>query len=339
MKKYKDVFEGMVAEVKETPKEKNFLASAKIQWGKSDERNKNGRLYSDLVVAPAILKFNKEAQAGAGKIGSLDHPVGTSNTLLSNASHLVNKVWADEKKQWWADVKIMNTSKGRDLLAVLRTGSKIGASLRAYGEVDKKGDVLPGIEFKAIDFVSSASFGSSATVDQSAIVFESFIPSENEEDGWDEKDIEKISNALDGLSDKTIKLIQERLQKSEGIVMTEERIQGLILWIKHSKNNPNILPFHEWFLDMQEKLGIKSSNFQEELNDGLRKKASLKTEKRIAGFSFGVDKLRLEQRQKNIDEAFRGKRMSTKTVSRLFAEAVLAGYKGSRADWIKEFGW
>ena len=46
----------------------------------------------------------------------------------------------------------------------------------------------------------------------------------------------------------------------------------------------------------------------------------------------------IEERQRKIDEALKGKNMSTKTISRLFAEACLAGYKGSRSEWIKEFG-
>lgn len=342
MKKYKDVFEGMIAEVKETPKNKQFLASAKIKWGKSDERNKNGRLYSDLVATPAIEKFNKESQKGVGIVGNLDHPIGASGTLLANASHLISKVWKDENKNWFADVKIMNTSKGKDLLAVLKTGTKIGASLRGIGEVNKQGNVLPGIEFKAIDFVSSPSFGASATVDQSSVVFESYIPEENE-DEWDEKDIKEISNAMDGLSDATIKMIQEKLANSEGIVMTEERIKALTLWIKHSKNNKNILRFNEWFVEQQEKLGIKSSNFQEEINAEMRRKSNIRNEKRMAESPNHANLMftnikKIEDRQRKIDEALKGKRMSTKTVSRLFAEACLAGFKGSRSDWIEKFG-
>jgi len=343
MKKYKDVFEGMIAEVKKAPKDTNFLASAKIKWGKSDERNKNGRLYSDLVATSAIEKFNKEAQKGVGTVGQLDHPPNSSSgTLLSNASHLVSKVWKDDKKVWWADVKIMNTSRGKDLLAVLKTGTTIGASLRGFGEIDKNGNVKSGVEFRAIDFVSSPSFGSSATVDQSD-VFESFVAENENEDQFDEEDLKEITKAMDGLSDSTIKMIQQKLEKNEGIVMTEARIQGLILWLKCSKDNPKIAPFDEWFEDQQKLFAENNPNFREELNDGLRRQANVKAEKRLAESPHNANTLysnrkQIEKRQKEIDEAFRGKRMSKKTVSRLFTEACLAGYKGSRADWIKEFG-
>lgn len=339
--KFKDMIESVISELVETPSDKKFLAKAKIKWGKSDERNKNGRIYSDLVVAPAILKFNKEAQANAGVLGNLDHPIGTSGTLLSNASHLVSRVWKDENKNWFADVNIMNTSKGKDLLAVLKAGTKIGASLRGVGEVDKNGNVKSGIEFHAIDFVSSPSFGAAASVDQSS-VFESFL-AEEEGDEFTNEDLKEITNAMNGLSDSTVEMIQQKLEKSEGIMMTEARIQGLILWIKCSKDNKNILPFAEWYVDQQKKFGVENSNFQEEINSKLRREANTKAEKRLAGFSCGANTMfksreRIEARQKKIDEALSGKKMSDKTISRLFAEACLAGYKGSRADWIREFG-
>ena len=76
MKKYKDVFEGMIAELNKTSKDPNFLADAKIMWGKSDERNKNNRIYlqrplkkgssymakKHVAFAPASQKQNKWAE-------------------------------------------------------------------------------------------------------------------------------------------------------------------------------------------------------------------------------------------------------------------------------------
>lgn len=336
MNKYKDILESELIELTETPNDKKFLAKAKIKWGKSDERNKNDRIYSDLVAAPAILKFNKEAQLNAGILGNLDHPVGTSGTLLSNASHLVSKVWKDENKIWWADVKILNTSKGKDLLAVLKTGATIGASLRGVGEINKKGEVLPGLEFRAIDFVSSPSFGASATVDQSN-VFESYVP-EEEEYQFNEEDLKEITNAMDSLNDGTIKLIQEKLAKEDNIEMTAEKVKALSLWIRLQKNNPKIAPYSKWFNEQEKLFTQDNPNLQEELNDRLRREANMRNENRIAGVSYGIDRKRIEARQQEINEALSGSKYDAKTISRLFAEALLAGYKGSRADWIKEFG-
>ncbi|GAJ16715.1 unnamed protein product, partial [marine sediment metagenome] len=60
---------------------------------------------------------------------------------------------------------------------------------------------------------------------------------------------------------------------NDGILMTEERIKGLILWIKCSKDDKNILPFDKWFEEQQKKFGTDDPNFQEELNSNLRRQA------------------------------------------------------------------
>ncbi len=334
MNKYKDVFEGLVAEIKETPNT-NFLATMKIKWGKSDEWNKNKRYYPDLVAGSAIEDFDKASKKNVGVVGQLDHPT-SGGTLLSNASHLVSGVWKDKNKVWWADCKILNTSKGKDLMTVLKTGTTIGASLRGFGETDKDGKVKAGLKISAIDFVHSPSFGASATVDQSS-VFESYVPENANaiEDEWSEENIQDLSSAMDGLSDATIKMVQEKLEKSEGIVMTESRIKALVIWIKHHKSNPNILPFDEWFIAQQKKLGVQNSICQVERNDILSRQSNVRNEKRLA---IGNDKRRLEKRQNDINEAISGSRYDSLTISRLYTEACLAGFTGSKSDWIKEFG-
>lgn len=340
MDKYKDIFESVLAELVETPKDERFLANAKIRWGKSDEWNKNKRFYSDLVATPAITAFNNESQKGVGIVGQLDHPMGTGNTLLSNASHLITKVWKDDQKVWWAETKIMNTSRGKDLLAVLKTGTKIGASLRGIGEVDKDGKVKAGLKISAIDFVSSPSFGASATVDQSS-VFESFVPDEKYE--FNEDDLTAVTNALDELSDKVVGMVQEKLKKSDHIEMTKGQIKVLPIWIKCSKDNPNIAPFHEWFKEMCGKFAKDNPQDQYAINEEQYRQSILKNEERIAGSFDNANTMfesrkRIEARQKEIDEALVGSRHDAKTISRLFAEYVLAGGKLSRVEYIKEFG-
>lgn len=335
MNKYRDILEGMIAELTETPDDKQFLAKAKIKWGKSDEPNKNDRYYPDSVATPAIEKFNKEAQKNVGVCGQLDHPMGTGSTLLANVSHLVTRVWKDKEKVWWADAKIMRTSRGRDLLAVLKTGTKIGASLRGIGEIDSQGKVKPGLQIRAIDFVSSPSFGANATVDKTS-VFESYVPDEKYE--FSEEDLEKVTSAMDELSDESVAMIQEKLKKSDHIEMTKEQVKALPIWIRLSKDDPNIAPFHKWFEEQQQLFGLNTPQDKYAMNEELMRQSITKQEKNIAGVSYGIDRKRIEDRQRQIDEALSGKTMTEKTVSRLFAEYCLAGGHLSRAEYIKKFG-
>jgi hypothetical protein len=122
------------------------------------------------------------------------------------------------------------------------------------------------------------------------------------------------------------------------IDMTEGQIKAMPIWIRMSKDDPNIAPFHEWFKEQQKLFGQNTPQHQQALNEELRREANLREEKNIAGVSYGIDRKRIEKRQKEIDQALAGKTMSSKTISRLFAEYILAGGHLSRADWIKEFG-
>jgi len=332
MNRYRDIFESTHKWTE--AKDSRFLGTLVFSWGRSDVFNKNHRYYPHKVFTSAVNGLNTRIEK-ANVPGQVDHPIGGGSTRLADVSHILTKVWMDKNKVAWAEAKFLKTQKAKDALEIIKSDVKIGASLRGFGEIDKEGKVKSGLEIKTVDLVVDPSFGDDARIDQNSVI-ESYVP--EEEAGFTNEDLKHITNAMNGLSDQTIVMIQEKLEKSDGIVMTEERIKGLILWIKCSKNNSAIKPFHEWFVDMQEKLGVKNSNFKEEINDKLRRQASIKEEKRIAGFSFGIDKLRLEKRQKDIDEALKGKTMSDKTVSRLFAEYVLAGGKLSRSEYIKEFG-
>ncbi|MCK4819848.1 hypothetical protein KA005_29050, partial [bacterium] len=90
-------------------------------------------------------------------------------------------------------------------------------------------------------------------------------------------------------------------------------------------------------------LGQNEPQDEYALNEEKRRQSSLRNEERIAGTFRSANTMygsrqRIEARQKEIDKALEGKTMTEKTVSRLFAEYVLAGGHLSRADWIKEFG-
>lgn len=331
---YKDIFESAVRVVEGKSRKSGFLDDIEFPWGRSDVFNKNHRYYPHKTFESAVNALN--TRIGKANIpGQVDHPLGGGSTRLGDVSHILTKVWMDENKVAWARASILDTQKGRDTLKIIKSGVTIGASLRGYGEVDKDGKVKPGLQVKTVDLVVDPSFGADARVDQSSVI-ESYIS--EEEYQFSENDLQEITSAMDELSDETIALIQEKLAKEDNIEMSAEKVKALTLWIRMSKDNPNIAPFHKWFEEQQQLFAQNDPNRQQELNEGLRHRASVIEEKRISGAGYGIDRKIIEARQKEIDEALKGKNMSELTISRLFAEAVLAGYKGSRADWIREFG-
>lgn len=331
---YKDIFESAVRVVEGKSRKSGFLDDIEFPWGRSDVFNKNHRYYPHKTFESAVNALN--TRIGKANIpGQVDHPLGGGSTRLGDVSHILTKVWMDENKVAWARASILDTQKGRDTLKIIKSGVTIGASLRGYGEVDKDGKVKPGLQVKTVDLVVDPSFGADARVDQSSVI-ESYIS--EEEYQFSENDLQEITSAMDELSDETIALIQEKLAKEDNIEMSAEKVKALTLWIRMSKDNPNIAPFHKWFEEQQQLFAQNDPNRQQELNEGLRHRASVIEEKRISGAGYGIDRKRIEARQREIDKALEGKTMTERTISRLFAEACLAGYKGSRADWIREFG-
>lgn len=334
MNRYNDMFESTYSWIEAKEKDPQFLGTLVFSWGRSDVFNKNHRYYPHKTFESAVTGLNNRI-GKANVPGQVDHPLGGGSTRLGDVSHILTRVWMDKNKVAWAEAKLLKTQKAKDTLRIIQSGVAIGASLRGFGEVDKEGKVKPGLEVKTVDLVVDPSFGADARIDKSSVI-ESFIPEGEYE--FNENDLQEITSALDSLNDSTIAAIQEKLAKDDHIEMTAEKVKALALWIKMSKDNPNIAPFHKWFAEQQQLFAQDNPNLQEELNEELRRQANIKEEERISGVSFGIDRKRIEKRQQEIDSALQGKTMSEKTVSRLFAEAVLAGYRGSRASWIREFG-
>jgi hypothetical protein len=329
---YKDLVESQLYELAEA-KGAVFLSKWKFSFGKSDVVNKNGRYYPKKIFTSAVEALNTRIQKSPVP-GMTDHPIGGGNTRLSDVSHVLLKTWM-ENGVAWAEAGILDTTRGKDTLKILKSNVPIGASLRGFGDIDREGKVKPGLDIRSVDLVSDPSFGPDATITQ-ANVIESYVS--EEEYQFNEEDLKEITSAMDELSDEVIALIQEKLAREDNIEMTAGKVKALALWIRMSKENFNIAPFHEWFEKQQQLFAQNDPNLREELNEKLRRQANIKEEKRIAGFSYGVDKARIEKRQKEIDEALAGSRHDAKTISRLFAEYVLAGGKLSRAEYIKKFG-
>ena len=337
---YKDIFESAVR-FEEAKADNDFLGTLVFNWGRSDVFNKNHRYYPHKTFIAAVNELN--TRIGKANVpGQVDHPVSGGSTRLGDVSHILTKVWMDENKVAWAQASILDTQKGRDTLKIIKSGVAIGASLRGYGEVDSSGKVKPGLQVKTVDLVVDPSFGADARVDQSSVI-ESYIS--EEEYQFSENDLQEITSAMDELKDETIAAIQEKLAKEENIEMTAGKVKALSLWIRLQKDNPNIPPFHKWFDEQQKLFAQNDPNRRQAINEELYRQSRIREEKNIAGFSgdrnanlLYSSRKRIEARQREIDEALEGKTMSNKTISRLFAEACLAGYKGSRADWIREFG-
>jgi len=331
---YKDVVESQLYELAEA-KGTVFLSKWKFSFGKSDVFNKNQRYYPKKTFTSAVEALNTRIQKNPVP-GMTDHPLGGGNTRLSDVSHVLLKTWM-ENGVAWAEAGILNTTRGKDTLKILKSNVPLGASLRGFGEVGSDGKVKPGLDIRSVDIVCDPSFGPDATITQ-ANVIESYIAEEE----FNEEDLKQVTDAMDELSDATVQRLQEMLEKDGGGDWSKQELKALPLYIKALKDNPKLPTFHEWYKSWQEKFAGGERD-QYAINEELYGQSIVKNEERLAGSFDSANTLyssrkRIEARQKEIDQALSGKVMTEKTVSRLYAEYVLAGGHLSRADWIREFG-
>ncbi len=181
MKKFQDIYES-VLDLIEEGKNSNILATLKFTAARANFENLNKRTYPKSVLDKAVLDFNKEIKKSnvSGIVSNLDHSKEIFPSL-SQASHLVSKLWM-EGDLMKGEAKILNTSKGRDIMTVLKAGAKAGISIKGLGKIDKNGFIEDDGSYKLLsaDIVNKPSFDKDVQI-SSANLFESANPQLKEE--------------------------------------------------------------------------------------------------------------------------------------------------------------
>ena len=161
LREYYELCEGGVCQDLLTEDEKRFVAnggmmlSGKLQ--EADIQNGNGRVYPHAVLMREIKNYSKLVEEHRA-LAELDHPED-SVINLKNASHMVTKVWWDNKNVM-GKVKVLDTPSGQVLRSLVDSGVKLGISSRGMGSVtESKGQTIVEDDFQLIcfDFVSEPS--------------------------------------------------------------------------------------------------------------------------------------------------------------------------------------
>ncbi len=161
LREYYELCEGGVCQDLLTEDEKRFVAnggmmlSGKLQ--EADIQNGNGRVYPHAVLMREMKNYSKLVEERRA-LGELDHPED-SVINLKNASHMVTKVWWDNKNVM-GKVKVLDTPSGQVLRSLVDSGVKLGISSRGMGSVtESKGQTIVEDDFQLIcfDFVSDPS--------------------------------------------------------------------------------------------------------------------------------------------------------------------------------------
>ena len=123
----------------------------------SETQNGNGRIYPHKILEREVNNYMKMVDERRA-LGELDHP-DTSVINLSNASHLVTKIWMEDNK-CMGKIEVLNTPSGRVLKELVNAGCKLGISSRGMGSVtERNGVTMVEDDFQLIcwDFVSEPS--------------------------------------------------------------------------------------------------------------------------------------------------------------------------------------
>ena len=102
---------------------------------KCDEQNNNGRVYPRKILESQV-KAIQEKIGDRSLVGALDHPANDA-IHLSQASHLITKLWVEKGGQVMGEAEILSTPNGKIVEALLQDNVKIGISSRGLGSVSE----------------------------------------------------------------------------------------------------------------------------------------------------------------------------------------------------------
>jgi len=133
------------AEAQAAPNGKPFLAVLEGRIGRVDRVNENGRLYPRAGMRENAKRIGKRIErayaAGASEnnheiiVGEADHPPEGPRLLASCTQLLEFKIEGDDVR---GSFGIMDTTSGRDVLALREYGVPIGVSTRSRGRSERR---------------------------------------------------------------------------------------------------------------------------------------------------------------------------------------------------------
>tara|TARA_R110000824_G_scaffold161134_10_gene336327 strand:+ start:4928 stop:5890 length:963 start_codon:yes stop_codon:yes gene_type:complete len=106
-------------------------------FGRCDEKNNNGRIYSKTLLDREVTKLS-EAMNERRLLGELDHPSHDS-VKLTNVSHLITNLKFNGG-ELVGECELLDTPSGKVAQALIEGGVKVGISSRGMGTLSEQAD-------------------------------------------------------------------------------------------------------------------------------------------------------------------------------------------------------
>jgi len=154
LREYYALCDGGVCKDLLTEEEKRFVSDGGMMLSgiiqKADTVNGNGRVYPYAVLKKEVFNYQKIVKENRA-LGELDHP-DDSVINLRNASHMITKIWMDNKDVM-GKIKVLDTPSGKILRSLVESGVKLGISSRGMGSVtESSGQTTVEEDFQLICF-------------------------------------------------------------------------------------------------------------------------------------------------------------------------------------------
>ena len=157
----------------------------KVPFMVADQVNSNKRKYPEAVLRRSIEELKKKL-ARQPAYGSTAH---RKDLAVDDISHIIEDAKL-EGKTGYAVIRVLPTSKGKNVLAIIKGGGKLGISTRGYGETKNEAGVevvCDNYELLGLDFVLNPSLPLFAGKDE---ILESAPLEENENYSLSENDLD-----------------------------------------------------------------------------------------------------------------------------------------------------
>lgn len=126
------------------------------EFARADAATQNGRVYPRGLWEREIGRLGSDLKQRK-VFGELDHPAD-GRTQLSRVSHVVTSLTVEDDGQIVGEAEILDTARGKDLKALLKSGCAVGVSSRGYGSTqttdDGKEKVQEDYRLATFDFVA-----------------------------------------------------------------------------------------------------------------------------------------------------------------------------------------
>jgi hypothetical protein len=136
--------------------EKTGKVFVRGEFGRADLATENKRVYPKKLWEREFTRLEQSLNARQ-MFGELDHPTD-GRTSLNRVSHIITNLTLDDNNIVVGEAEILDTERGKNLMAMLKAGCSVGVSSRGYGSTkpNDKGEEVVQEDYRLVtyDFVA-----------------------------------------------------------------------------------------------------------------------------------------------------------------------------------------